>query len=84
MAPTATAATAPTLAEILATLPIALSPFCAPELSVEPAEGEEVEFLVDDGEYSDYVTLSELADTLAAYDEAEVTYTLEIYLPAAG
>jgi hypothetical protein len=77
-------ATAPTLAEILATLPIALSPFCAPELSEEPADGNEIEFLVDDNEYSDYVTLGELADTLTAYNEAEVTYTLEIYLPAAG
>jgi hypothetical protein len=73
---------ATTLAEILATLP-ALSPFCAPFLSEEPADGDEVEFLVDDGDYSDYVSLGELADTLAAYDEAEVTYTLKIYLPAA-
>jgi hypothetical protein len=84
---TATAPTAPTLAEILAALPVAmptgLAPFCAPYLSEEPAEGDEMEFLIDDGDYSDYVTLGELADTLAAYDEAEVTYTLEIYLPAA-
>jgi hypothetical protein len=79
---TATAPTAPTLAEILAALPVTLSPFCAPFLSEEPADGDEVEFLVDDGDYSDYVTLGELADTLAAYNEAEVTYTLEIYLPA--
>jgi hypothetical protein len=79
---TATAPTAPTLAEILATLPVTLSPFCAPFLSEEPADGDEVDFLVDDGEYSDYVSLGELADTLAAYNEAEVTYTLEIYLPA--
>jgi hypothetical protein len=70
------------LAEILATLPVTLSPFCAPFLSEEPAEGNEIEFLVDDGDYSDYVSLGELADTLAAYGEAEVTYTLEIYLPA--
>jgi hypothetical protein len=81
-------ATAPTLAEILAALPVAmptgLAPFCAPYLSEEPAEGNEMEFLIDDGDYSDYVTLGELADTLAAYNEAEVTYTLEIYLPAAG
>ena len=76
-------ATAPNLAEILATLPVKLSQFCAPFLSEEPADGDEVEFLVDDNEYSDYVSLGELADTLAAYDGAEVTYTLEIYLPAA-
>ena len=74
---------ATTLAEILSTLPVTLSPFCAPFLSEEPADDNEIEFLVDDGDYSDYVTLPELADTLAAYDEAEVTYTLEIYLPAA-
>ena len=73
---------ATTLAEIPATLPVTLSPFCAPFLSEEPADGDEVEFLVDDGDYSDLVSLGELADTLAAYDEAEVTYTLEIYLPA--
>jgi len=75
---------ATTLSEVLATLPVTLSPFCAPFLSDEPAEGDEMEFLIDDGDYSDYVTLGELADTLAAYNEAEVTYTLEIYLPAAG
>ena len=80
--PTETPPMTTTLAEILATLPVTLSPFCAPFLSEEPADGDEVEFLVDDGDYSDYVALPELADTLAAYNEAEVTYTLEIYLPA--
>jgi hypothetical protein len=80
---TATAPTATTLAEVLAALPVTLSPFCAPFLSEESADGNEIEFLVDDNDYSDYVTLGELADTLAAYNGAEVTYTLEIYLPAA-